>query len=381
MQAHKKINIAIIYHFFPHYRAPVLKALSQSTKYNYIFWGDTAPFSGIESFRGDNVVKINKIKMRSRGKSISIHGWYKAIFHKNPKIIIVLGNPNIIATWLVAIYSIAFGKHVLFWSHGWLKKEPKWKAWLRCTYFSLSSGVLVYGTRAIELARQEGFDANKVFPIYNSLDWDSSEAYFEKLTDDDVESVRKELDIAAGRRLLICTARLTELCRFDLLLDAMELLERQGLNLSLILVGDGPSGENLKKLAHEKKLDVRFLGAIYDEHKLSRLIFSSEITVSPGKIGLTAMHSLSYGTPVISHDNLDLQMPEVEVIQTGHNGALFAYNDGVDLANAIRSVLDWPVSRTDIRRICRQSLIGRYTPDAQVERIESTVDAILAGKP
>ena len=40
----------------------------------------------------------------------------------------------------------------------------------------------------------------------------------------------------------------------------------------------------------------------------------SDLTVSPGNIGLTAIHSLSYGTPVCSHSNFNNQMPESEAI-------------------------------------------------------------------
>ena len=42
--------------------------------------------------------------------------------------------------------------------------------------------------------------------------------------------------------------------------------------------------------------------------------------VSPGNVGLTAIHSLSYGTPVLTHNNFNNQMPEVESIQPGFNG-------------------------------------------------------------
>ena len=37
--------------------------------------------------------------------------------------------------------------------------------------------------------------------------------------------------------------------------------------------------------------------------------------VSPGNVGLTAIHSLTYGTPVLTHDNFNFQMPEAEAIE------------------------------------------------------------------
>ena len=66
-----------------------------------------------------------------------------------------------------------------------------------------------------------------------------------------------------------------------------------------------------------------FYGATYDEKELSKLIYMSDLTVSPGNIGLTAIHSLSYGTPVCSHSNFNNQMPESEAIINFENGFFF----------------------------------------------------------
>ena len=47
---------------------------------------------------------------------------------------------------------------------------------------------------------------------------------------------------------------------------------------------------------------------------------------------ILAIHALAYGTPVITHDDLDRQMPEVEVISEGLTGAFFKHGDVADLA-------------------------------------------------
>ena len=48
---------------------------------------------------------------------------------------------------------------------------------------------------------------------------------------------------------------------------------------------------------------IWFYGACYDESKLGELIFNADLCVSPGNVGLTAVHSMGYGTPVITHNN------------------------------------------------------------------------------
>ena len=73
--------------------------------------------------------------------------------------------------------------------------------------------------------------------------------------------------------------------------------------------------------------NVCFFGPCYDEFEIGMLIYNAALCVSPGNVGLTAIHSLSYGTPVISHNDFKHQMPEFEAIVPGETGAFFIAND------------------------------------------------------
>lgn len=57
--------------------------------------------------------------------------------------------------------------------------------------------------------------------------------------------------------------------------------------------------------------------------------------VCPAAVGLTAIHALSYGCPVISNDNVETQMPEFESIVEGETGSLFKENDIEDLVEKL----------------------------------------------
>lgn len=50
------------------------------------------------------------------------------------------------------------------------------------------------------------------------------------------------------------------------------------------------------------------------------------------------MHSLSFGLPILTTDNLPLHFPEFELIKPGYNGDLFIDNSFEDLANKI---IEW----------------------------------------
>lgn len=66
--------------------------------------------------------------------------------------------------------------------------------------------------------------------------------------------------------------------------------------------------------------NIWFYGACYDEIKNAALIYNADLCVSPGNVGLTAMHSMVFGTPVITHNDFKWQMPEFEAIEPGKTG-------------------------------------------------------------
>ena len=114
--------------------------------------------------------------------------------------------------------------------------------------------------------------------------------------------------------MLICVGRLSQRRRLDILLSAMSLLKRAGYECNLLVVGDGSEKSVLECMAQELNLPVVFTGECHDEYDLCRYFMAANVTVIPGATGLTAIHSLAYGTPVITNDNFDEQGPEIEAI-------------------------------------------------------------------
>ena len=73
-----------------------------------------------------------------------------------------------------------------------------------------------------------------------------------------------------------------------------------------------------KNLCIDKQID--FIDATYKEVEIGSIFLKADLLVSPGNVGLNAVHALSYGTPVITHNNVNNQMPEHETIIENFNG-------------------------------------------------------------
>ena len=374
-------HISIIYHHFPHYRAPVLRALAQSTRHEYRFFAGTDDFQGIKAFHGDDVVAIEPISFRyndSRGTT-DIAGFGQAVAPPFDATII-LGNPNMLGAWLAVWQARRNGLKTAFWAHGWTRKEPYLKSKLRNFFFSRADHVLSYGTRAIELAERTGFDPKRISVIWNSLDWDAQSALFLQYSDAPQDDLRAKIGMPRGVPMIGTISRVTEICHYDWLIDAVAGLRQNGTMAEVWMIGDGPLLARLVAQAKEKEVPLHTQGALYDETSLAQQIMAVDCIASPGKVGLTAMHALAYGTPVVTHSDLDRQMPEVEAIIEGRSGAFFEYGSVLSLQNALAQVLEFQGDRAARRVACRASLEGRFTPQDQVRLIDDAMDRLINGK-
>jgi hypothetical protein len=97
--------------------------------------------------------------------------------------------------------------------------------------------------------------------------------------------------------------------------------------------------------------------------------------VSPGKVGLAAVHSMMYGTPVVTHGNRERQMPEFEMISHRVNGSLFTFGDIHDLAKELVYWESSVVSREEVRRLCYKIIDEKYNPMTQVEVLIKAINS------
>lgn len=370
-------SVNLIYHQFPHYRRPIMHELAESGAYDYRFWASVEPVAGIVPFAGDDKVTVVPLQFRLWHGLWLLKGYWPAVVDRSCDALIILANPNMPASWLMAIVGRLTGKRVLFWAHGWLKPEPLFKRLFRNLYFRLAHHMLVYGERSRKLGISLGYPADRITVIYNSLDFERAKVLVAEL-ESAAEALPRPQEMFAekDRPLIICTARLTRLCRFDLLLHAAAKLKKEGRPINVLLVGDGTERQSLEQLARELGVDAHFYGACYDEKILARLIYFSDLTVSPGKIGLTVIHSLSYGTPAITHGDLDEQMPEVETILPGETGAFFERGNAADLASTIKAWLQSGKDRIAVRKACYDMIAGNWNPRQQRILIETAIEKV-----
>lgn len=377
-----KKKVAVIYPYLPHYRIPVFNQLAESKNFEYVF------------YYGENIIDPSIVTegkdLRFKGnhtKSFLFKGLYiqfdllKLSIKKETSILIFLGNPFFISTWMYAFIGRITGKKIIFWTHGWLTTDRSIKSRIKNIFFSLADALMLYGKRAKEIGIQQGIKEEKLQVIYNSIDFTEQNQVYNYISGCEENSIKYlPVSIDIDKPYFSCIARLTDKCRFELLIDAVDLYNKKyNASSYIVLIGEGPAKENLAAYAKKKSVKLVLLGESYDEYLIGSVIYNSRAVVSPGKVGLTAMHSLAYGIPVISHNDLNSQMPESEIIEPGKTGDFFKKNDIKDLSVVLKKWLDKPKTLNE-RALCISKIKEFYTPEKQVVFIESCLKKVTKGE-
>ena len=350
-----------IYYFtnyFPFYRKAIWELLVNENKYDFHIFYSKKERQGIKQHHKINEDKLHGIKnIFFKQYLIWQFGIFKKILFNSPDIIIFIGELNILSTWIGVLICKLKSKKVWFWGHGIYGNERFFKKFVRLLFLNLADKNLVYEKRSKNLLIQNGFDPSKIEIIYNSLNYTIQEKYYKKFL-----KTHTDLDIFKTKNpIILFFGRLTHNKKVNLLLEAVKIIQ-ETLAVNLLILGDGEARESLEKEASELNLkSTIFYGASYDENKIANIFLGSKLCVSPGNVGLTAIHSISYGTPIISHNNLYNQMPEAEVIKEGINGYLFDENNVLSLVNAVKKGLN---DKTE-RHIVRETIKKNYNPNSQ----------------
>lgn len=366
-------KVCAIFNYAPHYRERIYSLIEEELNADFYF-GDKLKTNNIKkvdySIFKRKVVEVKNIHLI--GPLYYQRGVIQLLFKKYDRYIIT-GETYCISTLLFLLLGKVMGKKVYLWGHGCRGNEAFVNMLIKRISSYLYSGFFLYGNYARELLVDRGFNKDKLHVIYNSLDYDVQLDYREKASSN---NIYKE-HFNNNNKVLYFIGRLNQSKRLDILIDALVKLKDEGRYYNLVLIGSGDSDDTLKEYASQKGIDdIWFYGECYDEGELSNLIYNADLCVSPGNVGLTAMHSLAYGTPVITHNNFKKQMPEFEAIIEGETGLFFDYNSADSLANKIEEwfAITKHATREEIAQCCFKVIDKKYNPYRQIELLRNVMD-------
>lgn len=285
--------------------------------------------------------------------------------------LITPGDSYCLSTKMMLLFAKRRKKNIYLWTHGAYGDEKGFKKWMCIRSKAKAKGVFLYGEYAKDILIKWGVPESKLHVIYNSLSYDEQLPLRNSIKPSDF--YLKHFNNANSNIVFI--GRLTAVKKLDQILKAVALLKEKGFLFNVTFIGDGTERRKLELLTNELGLQdcVWFYGACYDEQQIAEFLYNADLCVSPGNVGLTAMHAMTFGCPVISHDNFPMQMPEFEAIEKGKTGDFFKENDINSLAEAIKRWQTNSPDREEIRKACYKVIDEKYNPHVQIETLRNAI--------
>jgi len=201
--------------------------------------------------------------------------------------------------------------------------------------------------------------------------------------DDELNDIRKRLDIPEDHKLLLTVRRLEARMGLDNLITAVaEIAHRSPeLKFKLLIAGKGSLDEKLKSQTTLSGVDdhIRFLGFVPDD-LLPLYYAAADIFIMPTTFiegfGLSTIEALSTGLPVLGTP----VGGTIEILQSIDPNLLFQNATAQSMADKIEQVLKNPDSVFALKSKCRENAAANYSWDLAVDRIEEELDLIWKNK-
>lgn len=373
LQRKKEFKLAMLFPYAPAYRGPIYELMDRELSVDWFFCGDAERPMKLYDYSRLKNCNLSMKEKQLIGPFVRFDGIKQLPLDQYDAIIVPTIIRNTSMWWLLKKYSNGKrGPKLFYWTHGWYGREKGLSKIIKKRFYSGADGFFLYNNRAKQLMLSMGYPEEKLHIIYNSLDYETQLKLRQTLS----PTPLYQEHFGNDNKNIVFIGRLTTEKRFDLLLEAVSQLKQKGVLLNVTFIGDGVERQNMESFVAEKGIadQVWFYGACYDERRNAELIFNADLCVSPGNIGLTAIHVLMFGCPTITCDDLLHQGPEFEAIVENKTGAFFTAGNSESLANKIN---EWFTNHREDREVVRQNcyleIDSHWNPEYQLKILKDVL--------
>jgi glycosyltransferase involved in cell wall biosynthesis len=255
--------------------------------------------------------------------------------------------------------------------HGWVKHTRRTPLYYRIDRFCLPryERVICVSKDLEEECLKLPVPAERCVLIENGIDLAE---YSRTRT---IVEARQMLGIPTGRFVIGAIGRLSAEKGFDLLIRAVDRLARAGLDLELLIAGEGDEEPRLRALASELGCGerVRLLG------------FQASVKELYQAFDVFVLSSLREGLPNVLLEAMALEVPVLatriagvpRLIDDGSNGLLIEPGSVDELTRSLERLLRDGEVRRRLAQAGRETIAARYSFPARMQKIQVLYDELL----
>jgi glycosyltransferase involved in cell wall biosynthesis len=241
-------------------------------------------------------------------------------------------------------------KPFILWTGIWMRLNTPFHKMiypLTLSIYKNSDAIVVYGSHVKRFLISEGVDEKKIFIATHSVD---NTFYSRKVSDLEVEEVKKTLQIHSDDKVILFLGRLEKNKGVDNLLFAFSRLISEGTkfqNVTLLIAGEGGERKRLEAICSELNisLKVKFCGYVpiteaVKYYSISSIFVLPSITTDRIKEtwGLVINEAMNQSIPVIVSDSVGAGAGGL--IKHGLNGIIYPESDIQKLYESLKYLLE-----------------------------------------
>ncbi|MHC4992059.1 MAG: glycosyltransferase family 4 protein [Planctomycetota bacterium] len=378
------LRVGIVQRIVPHYRIPLFRLIADHEDLELTVWSDARPTAdSLQPGRSPQTYATKQAAARWLGPLLWQPALLEAVRGGRHDVVVLPWHAWSVHMMPALRAARRRGVRTLVWGHGYSKRENRVRRWARHRLLAAADGALLYSDRTARQLVERGVAGDRLHVAHNAIDQgpiEDAQASW-RARPDALDAFRRENGLE-GRAVVLFVSRLERGNALDLLLEATAALQRDGRDVSLVLVGDGSDRSRLEQRRDELGLQdhVRFPGAIYDENELAPWAMSATVFAYPVNMGLSVLHAFGYGLPVITSNELARHGPEIEAFRDGENGLLYRDGSAKDLGDKIATLLDDDARRQRMSEAARSTVTGArgFTIERMAEEYVAALRRVAA---
>ena len=323
-------KVVFIQEIVPSYRIPFFTKVSKSE--NIDFWVISSEGGSEEGFEIISpektefrwvILKKRSIQLFSK-QIIILSNLIRKILVIKPDIIITTGNKSVIQNNLLIFlkkligYKLFYHQHACF--YGSASKLFRFLEHIYTKYYLTKylDGLILYTEYEKERMVKKGFNSKKLFFLDNTIDVESISKIRENI---DQQFIDKTLDYYQIKKSpsIVFIGRLIPGKKIEILFNYFEKVKKIMPQIQLIIIGDGPLFNRLRKNIIKNTENIILTGKLYDESKIAAIMTVCRFIFLPEYSGLSINHAFAYGKPFITLESKE-HGPEIDYIKNDING-------------------------------------------------------------
>lgn len=287
----------------------------------------------------ENITIVNSIGIKKEAIAWQFIP-YKYLY-ENFDLIFISGNPRVISNVFWATLFKLLGKKIVIWGQYHTANSGKLTEYIRLLWWKMFRNVFLYTEMEEKQYKQSRSGSAVVIGMNNGLDQSGINHTRKSINQNALDEWTEDHHVR-GKQVILSCARLDRKNKFDVMVRALPELIRQHPATVWCVIGGGDEESRLTAMAAGLNVSqyIHWLGPIYEEEKLAPWFMSAICLVHPGSIGLSLLHAMGYGLPVVTHDNPLNQMPEFSALIPGVNGVLYKEDDVSSLSKEIIRLIE-----------------------------------------